>query len=236
MKVQALFLGEYETSSPFYLYRIPMAASPPLTSPSANSVSPTIKQDYSAIYYYCLEDLERLGLAAPASFQHKNTATLYLDNPSAFCKNAENGYTYVNTHVLYELAALFKSSLLMDLCRLTVHTPNEKRCSLLERITLLRTTSIPMDPQTPSSLWSSSNDNGFISSGQLVKQVLHPVRLDGQEWFLQPWIKHSQQHQRQPQQHQQPLMIRLSPPEEEEQQDQCPPLRSSLTCMDTSTR
>ncbi|ORZ20540.1 hypothetical protein BCR42DRAFT_209545 [Absidia repens] len=88
MKVQALVLGKYDTTATFRLYRFPVSVSPPLNSPI--STSPTMteaKLDRNAMYYYCLEDLERLAILSPAStFRHVNTVQLYRDNPSAFCK------------------------------------------------------------------------------------------------------------------------------------------------------
>ncbi|CAO3592105.1 unnamed protein product [Absidia cylindrospora] len=146
---------------------------------------------------------------------------LYRDHPSAFCKNVIDGYTYANTQVLYELASCFKANLLMNLCQLTEHTPMIERYSLLQRIPLLDITSIVTSSTPSPSLPRFSNDLHV----QLVEHVLHPVRLDGQEWFLQPWIQQYQQHQR------------LSPPQEK--QHHSPPFALpdvSVTDMDSRTK
>ncbi|CAO3592683.1 unnamed protein product [Absidia cylindrospora] len=218
MKVQALVLGDYGATSTFRLYRFPMPASPPLTSsPSSCSSStspPTFgsKPDHAAVYYYCLEDLERLSILTPiSSLRHINTFKLYRDYPSAFCKNANNGYTYANTQVLYDLASLFKCSLLMDLCQLTEFTPIDQQYSVLRRIPQLDTRKLlHQQNQQSVSLLSSIGNNIHM---HLVEQVLNPVRLDGQEWFLQPWIQQQKYQQRKP------LIIRLSPPQEDHQHE-----------------
>ncbi|SAM09197.1 hypothetical protein [Absidia glauca] len=217
MKVQALVLGEYDATFTFRLYRFPLPVSPHLSahpSRSPLSTSNGFQPHHQAMYYYCLEDLERLGVATPvSSFRHVKTARLYHDYPSGFCKNANDGYTYVNTQTLSDLATCFKSSLLMDLCQLTEHTPLDQQLSLLRSIPSLDLTKTmeysnglhqqaAMSSATPSSTSLSPINNS--RRVHLVEQVLNPVRLDGQEWFLQPWIH---DYQRTP-----PLMIRLSPP------------------------
>jgi hypothetical protein len=215
MKVQALILGDYGTTT-FRLYRFPMPASPPLTSSSTSPPLLGTKQDNAAMYYYCLEDLERLAiLTPPSSLRHINTVQLYRDYPSAFCKNALNGHTYANTQVLYDLATRFKSALLADLCQLTEHTPIEQQCSILQRIPQLDIRKLLLHQQKQQSVPSLSSIGNNIHV-HLVEQVLNPVRLDGQEWFLQPWI---QQQQKQEYQQNEPLIIRLSPPQENHQSD-----------------
>ncbi|ORZ05106.1 hypothetical protein BCR42DRAFT_428718 [Absidia repens] len=223
MKVQTLVLGDYGATSTFRLYRFPMPASPPLTSSSSSSTSPStlgIKQDHAAVYYYCLEDLERLSILSPtSSLRHINTFQLYRDCPSAFCKNANNGYTYANTQVLYDLAILFKSSLLTDLCQLTEYTPLDEQYSILQRIPKLDTRKLlHQQKQQSVSLLSSIGNNIHM---HLVEQVLNPVRLDGQEWFLQPWIQQQQCQQSKP------LIIRLSPPQEDHQPESDVPSTST---------
>ncbi|KAI8093647.1 uncharacterized protein BX664DRAFT_111787 [Halteromyces radiatus] len=144
MKVQALYLGDLYTDTPFLLYRFPVPLTPPVTSSSG-------------IYYYCLEDLEQLGIIS----RHVNLMTLYQKHPTGFFKK-QDGRHYTSTQVLIELGHLMKSKILLDLCQITEHLCQEDLQLILQPLPVLTTTLL------------------------LVEHEFTPVRLDGQEWFLKP--------------------------------------------------
>ncbi|KAI8071033.1 hypothetical protein BC940DRAFT_295076 [Gongronella butleri] len=152
MKIQALILGQYYPADArqrtFQLFRFPVPLSPPL-----QQVNPS-----DALYYYCLNQLDQLGVL---SLRHASLEQLYRDFPSTFCKDA-HGQLYASTRVLVKLP--HASDLLVDLCYATEHTSATKWAALLDRIDML----------------SRTNAHSIT----VVDKDLTPMRLQGHELFF----------------------------------------------------
>jgi hypothetical protein len=155
MKIQTVIIGEYQISPAvsFCLYQL---ASPIVTPP--RSLHQDQRQEHF-INYFCLEDLFAIFDLVSC---HQHLVQYYQKNPNYFCKD-EAGRSYIQTHVMAEIALGNNLCALADLCR-------------LEDDELLAGGAIPLLKMTTCVR--------LLAKPTVMMISFEPRRLDGSEWFF----------------------------------------------------
>ncbi|CAO3620031.1 unnamed protein product [Mucor hiemalis] len=159
MNIQTIIIGEYQMSPsvPFGLYQVP---SPLVTPP--RSLEQQQHQPPTAEYfnYFCLEDLFAIfDLHATK----QDLIQSYQYYPGLFCKDETTNRSFIQTHVMADIALKYKLYNLVDLCRL-----DEKELLLGGAVPLLKmTTFLRLHPKA-------------IKTNLMFR----PRPLNGIEWFL----------------------------------------------------
>ncbi|KAK4521632.1 uncharacterized protein ATC70_004162 [Mucor velutinosus] len=110
MKIQTIIIGEYQISPAvsFCLYQLP---SPLVTPPRSLNTRDPQDQYFN---YFCLEDLFAIF---DLHLINQNLIRSYQHYPGFFCKD-EAGRSYIQTHVMADIAQKHNMCALADLCRL----------------------------------------------------------------------------------------------------------------------
>lgn len=110
MKIQTIIIGEYQISPAvsFCLYQLP---SPLVTPPRSLNTRDHQDQYFN---YFCLEDLFAIF---DLHLINQDLVRSYQHYPGFFCKD-EAGRSYIQTHVMADIAQKNNNCALADLCRL----------------------------------------------------------------------------------------------------------------------
>lgn len=157
MKVRSICIGEYQISPviPFCLYQF---ISPLVTPPRSFKDSPQQQSEY--FNYFCLEDLFAIF---DLYLIKQDLIQSFKQYPGLFCKD-ESNRSFIQTHVMADIALKHKLYNLMDVCRL-----DDKELISGGAIPLLKMTTCVRLNTTP-----------IISYINAFRQR----HLDGNEWFL----------------------------------------------------
>jgi hypothetical protein len=156
MRIQTITIGEYSISPaiPFCLYQFPSQL---VTPPYSN----TEEQQQSSSNYFCIQDL--FAIFDLHLIKH-DLIESFKQNPVLFCKNSDNS-SFIQTHVMAEIALKNNLYNLADLCRL-----NDQDLLFGAAIPLLKVTTFVRLNTKP----LISIINGFQPTAQ----------LNGNEWFF----------------------------------------------------
>jgi hypothetical protein len=158
MKVKTFCIGEYQISPsiPFCLYQF---ISPLVTPPRSFKDSQQHQAEY--FNYFCIEDLFSIF---DLYLIKQDLIQSFKQYPGLYCKDESSNRSFIQTHVMADIALKHGLYNLVDLCRL-----DDKDLISGGAIPLLKMTTLVRLNTTP----IISFINGF--------QQRH---LDGNEWFL----------------------------------------------------